>query len=83
MSTAKKNAATIMRHTDVRVRLGDDLDTAVEYAVDQTYRMRSEDARSDIYAFIRETFDLYPNGTPRRIGLIAKLRAYEISRIYG
>lgn len=83
MSTAAKNASRLMKYTDTRVRLGDDVDDAVTYAIDQVYRMRSEDARADIYAAIREQFDLYPNGTSRKIALVGKLRAYEISRIYG
>lgn len=82
MSTAAKNASRLMKYVDIRVVLGDDMDEAVEAAIDKVYMMRSEEARADIFGFIREQFDLYPNGTTRKIALVNKLRAYEISRIY-
>ncbi|AHB12120.1 hypothetical protein Paz_23 [Xylella phage Paz] len=83
MSTASKNAARILKYTDTRVRLGDDMDDAVTYAIAQVYPRQSEDSQADIFAAIRSAFDEYPNGTSRKIAVIGHLRRWQIGRIYG
>lgn len=82
--TAKKNVESIRKFVNTKVRLGSDLDEAVEQAIAKYYSMRSEDAQADIFAAIRHVFDEHPHdGTGRKLALTEALRRYEIGRIRG
>lgn len=84
MEQAKKNEPRIRKYVSERVRLGGDLDGAVEYAIAQVYGNYSEDAQADVFASIRHVFDEHPyDGVGRSIALKQALRNYAIKRITG
>lgn len=74
----------ILQHRiNTRVRLGDDLDEALEDAIKQAFPMRSEDAQADLFAKLRPLLDEYPNGARRKIALTQALKGYEMGRARG
>ncbi|WKC56412.1 hypothetical protein [Stenotrophomonas phage c9-N] len=84
LKTARKNVESIRKFVNNEVRLGADMDEAVEQAIAKYYSLRSEDAQADIFAAIRHVFDEHPHdGIGRKLALTEALRRYEIGRIHG
>lgn len=84
LALAKKNAPRIRDYVSTQVRLGYDMDEAVETAIARCYGSYSEDAQADVFGAIRHVFDEHPHdGVGRGLALREALRRYAIRRITG
>lgn len=83
MSAHSKITDTILHRYNIRLRLGDDQDEALEDGIKTAYPARSEDAQADAFAILRPLLDEYTAGVQRRVAFTHAIKKYELSRTYG